>query len=125
MTILKRDLNLLREILLKIESNNSCNPLCIGNFTNNEIECPNYSFHIHLLLDAGYIEAKKISYIGQQCDDFLITRLTNSGCDYIDAIRDDTVWNSTKEKLKSVGGSSALEIVKAIAIATTKNILGI
>lgn len=45
----------------------------------------------------------------------MIKRLTADGCDYLDNIRNDTIWNKTKEAISNVGGTCALDIVKSIA----------
>ncbi|WP_423791593.1 DUF2513 domain-containing protein [Mitsuokella jalaludinii] len=83
------------------------------------------SLHIHLLLDAGFIEATDSIYLDENVDDFLITRITFAGYDYLDSIRSDSVWNEVKKRVASVGGSVSLEIVKELGVTLLKTQLGI
>ena len=83
------------------------------------------SLHVHLLLDAGLIEATDMIYTGNGVDDFLITRMTFAGYDYLDSIRSDSVWNEVKKKIASVGDSVSLEIVKELGVTLVKAQLGI
>ena len=50
-----------------------------------------------------------------------IIRVTNSGYDYLDTVRDPKVWSQTKSVLEKVGGSAALEVVKDIAANYGRN----
>ena len=65
--------------------------------------------HIRLLCDAGLAtEESSGAY-----------RLTNSGHDYLEAIRADTVWEKTKAGAAQVGGMT-LGMMKDLAIACVK-----
>ena len=48
-----------------------------------------------------------------------IFRLTNQGHDYLAAIRDDGIWQKTKEAASSAGGVG-LGVMKDIAVAYVK-----
>ena len=73
------------------------------------------ALQVQLLHDAGYIQAE-ISPIRESLDIAgSIIRMTNSGYDYLDTVRDPKVWNQTKSVLEKIGGSAALEVVKEIA----------
>ncbi len=52
---------------------------------------PVLSLHIALLLDAGFIEVTDSLYIEDDAKDFIITRITFEGYDYLDAIRDEGI----------------------------------
>lgn len=116
---MKRDLNLIRKILLAIEESNSV-PISFKGVeplaqTINVVDFASVSFHVSLLIDANYIEATDISIKGVNYKNYFITRLTNNGCDYIDSIRDISVWQKTQEKLQTIGGSASLDVIKTIA----------
>lgn len=51
------------------------------------------------------------SYIPQ----YRILYLSNSGYDYLDSVRNVTIWNKVKSCLSSVGGNVALDIVQQLA----------
>lgn len=121
---MKRDLDLIRYILIGIEGSVSTK-LTIDDFVNDDYDANAISFHISLLLDCGYIEATKFNVIGQNYQQYLIKRITSSGYDYLDSIRDSNVWSKTKESLKAIGGSASLEVIKAIAGKVALGFLGL
>lgn len=115
---MKRDLDLLRKILLAIENANEFYYYNGIPLLASDIGCPNLnlvSFHVSLLVDNNYIEVLNVTCCGIAYDDYMIKRLTADGCDYLDNIRNDTIWNKTKEAISNVGGTCALDIVKSIA----------
>jgi len=68
-------------------------------------------YHAKLLCDAGFFCS--INKEG-------LYRITNQGHDYIDAIRDDGIWQKTKKAVAETGGSATLEIIKSVAMAFAK-----
>lgn len=126
MIIIKRDLDLIRRMLLKMESlDSSYGTIRLNAFKGMCGDEAVLSLHVHLLLDAGLIEATDMIYTGNGVDDFLITRMTFAGYDYLDSIRSDSVWNEVKKKIASVGDSVSLEIVKELGVTLVKAQLGI
>lgn len=122
---MKRDLNLLRNMLLRIEELDATKgKITIDSFLD---LCNNpslISLHIKLLIDDGLIETSEPIHCGI-ISDYWIYRLTSSGYDYLDAIRNPSIWQSTLNKIESVGGSVTLDIVKSIAVSIIKSHLGI
>ena len=122
---MKRDLDLLRNMMLRIEElDSSKHKITSASF---EDLCDNasaISLHIELLNDIGYIEIAHEVYIGS-FKDFIIGRLTFDGYDYLDAVRNQSIWDKTKEKLQAIGGSATLDIVKSLAVSVLKSQLGI
>lgn len=115
---MKRDLDLLRKILSAVENANEFYYYNGIPHLASDIDCPDLnlvSFHVSLLVDNNYIEVLNISCCDIDYDDYMIKRLTADGCDYLDNIRNDTIWNKTKEAISNVGGTCALDIVKSIA----------
>lgn len=115
---MKRDLDLLRKILLAVENAD-------GFYSYNGVDqvasAVGYSdlsiisFHISLLVDSDYIEVTEVTCCGQAYDDYLIKRLTAAGCDYLDSVRNDSIWDATKATIAKAEGSCALSLVKSIA----------
>lgn len=120
----KRDLDLLRNILLKMEA------LGAGTKRLHQFRCLNdddavLTLHIQLLIDAGFIEVTDEVYTGDGTKDFLIQRITFAGYDYLDTVRNDDTWLEIKQRLKKVGESVSLDIVKSLGVAIIKQNLGI
>ena len=108
---MKRDLDLIRSILLRVEQSEGAE-----NYDRME-EDKKVIYQVELLKEAGFIDVRSHS------DGHFVRRLTWRGHDFLDAVRDDTVWNRTKEKISSTVGSASVEIVKAAAEGVTKAML--
>ena len=90
---MKRDMDLVREILLQLENSNA-QPLgpaeiAIEGRTNTEV-----SYHIELLHEAGLLEARNWS--SHSGHDWRAIRLTWWGHEFLDAARSDTIWREAK-----------------------------
>ncbi len=121
---MKRDLDLIRNMLLVIESADPEDPhvINIETFLHLNQKPRVISHHIKLLLDSKFIEADGPIYI-DDIEDFYIERITSAGYDYLDSVRDTRVWSATKKKILPAGGSVALDLVKALATDYLKSLL--
>lgn len=119
---MKRNMDLIRDTLLAIEELPPGRPhrsLSLHSRWNNE----EVVGHLRLVRDAGLVDGK----IEFHRDDVLIAiyGLSNQGHDLLDTIRSDEVWEKTKTEVGKVGGSVAIETLKAVATAIAAKILGI
>jgi hypothetical protein len=101
-------MDLVRKILLAVEES-AVKPRVpeIDGYTSEEI-----AYHSRLLLDAGLITAFDAS--SHDGETYLITGLTWAGHDFLDASRNDTIWNKAKDVIKSKGGAFTFEILKSL-----------
>lgn len=120
--MMKRDLDLIRNILFTIENSNSIDAsLTLNGLAQLHQDQELILYHVFLLYDAGFI----IGIIDETAPYISITRLTNEGHDYLDTIRDDSVWKQTKCTLGKISGSASLEVVKTIASKLALTFLGL
>jgi Hypothetical protein (DUF2513) len=106
---MKRDMDLIRALLLKAEEQPPYGP-----FTN--MEFPGRSedemrFHAELAQEAGLIEAEFMM------DGFFVRRLTYAGHEFLDAAREEKLWNKAKETVRKNAGTLTMEALKT-ALAT-------
>jgi len=116
----KRDMDLIREILLAVEGADA------GASSPLRLELPEWDGHVvyqhaRILNDAGYMHA---SFANGSPPGIHVLGLTWEGHDLIDSIRDNGVWSSVKAKVAEAGGSVPLEVLKAIAVMAIKKKLG-
>ena len=121
---MKRDFDVIRAIMLLVEENESAEPV---QFPELMEKIPGYGvqfmgYQIDQAAKAGLIEGETIGYPVQAA---VITGLTPTGHDFLDAARSDSVWKKGKEKLLEVGGSTSLEIFKALLLQIAKAQLGL
>lgn len=121
---MRRDLDLLRNILLGVEASDGSHMLKITDFINDIYDEATVSYHIELLVDAKYIEAKDISSLENQFKYFLISRLTMQGHDYLDAVRNDNVWAEIKKQLKDFAVSAPLDLIKTVGSSVLSQMIG-
>lgn len=111
---MKRDMDLVRRILFEVEK--------LPPLTARRIEVEGYSmnevaYHCEMLYRYGLIKR----YHGDEIDqldgviDFWVEDLTWQGHDFLEKIREDTVWNKTKRVMKDKGLPFVLETVNIIA----------
>ena len=107
---MKRDLNLARLILLKAEDCEDPwglqDPLEIDGYNNNQI-----SYHIKLLHQAGLIEGSDCSGCGPDGFVWIVDRLTWRGHDFLDASKDDTMWNKAKDTVLKPSASFTFDLL--------------
>ena len=117
---MKRDMELVRKILLETEEESN-NPLewVVLNIEGYDPEL--VSYHVKIMAEAGLIEAKDLSTLGSF--EWHPKSLRWEGHEFLDTVRNETVWAKTKEVVKSKGGSVGFEVLKEVAIQTLKSIL--
>jgi hypothetical protein len=109
---MKRDMDLIREILLGIEAypESYAHDLKL-NFPNHSED--EVSYHLRLLLDAGMIDAKCLQSMGEP-DEWAIKGMTWAGHEFLEASRDDSRWNKAKKIIMEKTGGFSVEILKMI-----------
>ncbi|ANU17294.1 hypothetical protein BBI11_09790 [Planococcus maritimus] len=108
---MKRDMDLVRELLLLIEAQED---------DSQELKLPPSidekvaKYHLKLLEQAGYIKVSRFA-VGDNMT-WLFSSLTWDGQEFLAAIKNDTVWNRVKQSVKEKGGSIPFEVLKSLAI---------
>ena len=114
---MKRDMDLVREILLKIEKAKpfeEIRDLKIDGYDKSKI-----AYHCELLYRANFI--KKYEAIGIDNLDvpvsFWVQDLTWEGQDFLETIREKTIWDNTKKVISEKGLPMVVGTIKTIASA--------
>lgn len=112
---MKRDMDLVRKILFYIEENYRAGlgiiNVKIDGYNNNVI----YE-HCKLIFQAGLIQSFDECSTMSSCE-FMVGNLSNAGYDYLDKIRENTIWNKTKEIIKKKGLPMIIDTIKTISTA--------
>ncbi|QBK31616.1 DUF2513 domain-containing protein [Roseitalea porphyridii] len=90
---MKRDMDLIREVLLQIED--GCDAFDYDEF---EGEADYLEYQLVLLRDAGFIDAHLLD---SSC---AINKITWDGHDFLDSVRDPEIWRKTKDGAAAAGG---------------------
>jgi hypothetical protein len=121
---MKRDMDLIREILIAVESRTPEDEERAGWFTLHGHDAAIVARHAELLHEAGLIDGRVMRSANAGLVGVQLTRLTWEGHDWLAAVRDDTVWSNTKDRITKEGVGWTFELVKAVAIAYGKAKLG-
>lgn len=121
---MKRDLDLMREILLFIEEHSPPHggldkPLEISGYDRDTVFA-----HTELLIDEGYIDAKVLHGM-TGIHDIMVDRLTNRGHDAIAAARNKPMWQNAKKTAAEQGVSLTLGLMVELVKAEAKKYLGL
>lgn len=118
---MKRDMELCRKILFAIEEqyvDTALHNLKIPEYTMEQV-----AYHCKILKEAGLITNYKALFASNHIVGFGVGSLTWEGYDFLDKIREDTIWNKTKGLIKNKALPMTLDVVKEIATAVISETL--
>lgn len=113
---MKRDMDLIRDIMLAIEDD----VLTFGDGTDEDRFTASRDVvlgHLHLMQQAGLIEVDSQLLDGQ----YDLRGLTWEGHDFLDTVRDPEVWKRTKDGASKMGGWS-FGLLKDLGTAYLKHV---
>ena len=112
---MKRDMDLVRLILLKIEEDYVSTALY--NIEVDGYDKETIAYHCKILHEAGFISDYGARYADNALYSFGVGSLTWEGNEFLDKIRDDSFWGKTKDAIKKKGLPLVLDTVKTVATA--------
>lgn len=112
---MKRDMDLLRLLLLRLETISDNDGVDTWEYTKDDIDLKEFEwhqvqYHYGLACEAGLVSSGGNGQIGR----ILFRRLTWAGHDFVDAVRDDDIWHRTRQGATAAGGFS-VELLKDLA----------
>ena len=117
---MKRDMELIREILLRAEAAESFDPdFAIDGYTDEQI-----GYHQYLLIEADFANGVDATNLDSVHPVGQISSLTWAGHEFLDTARDPTIWSKAADAVVKLGGAS-LPIWTAILTALLKEKLGL
>lgn len=119
---MKRDLDLVRKILIAVEEKPDLEP--------SEISIEGYdfevvAFHLLILKEAGLVDAEISDDAAGEIAGAFAIRLTWAGFEFLDLARTDTVWNKSKMFLKEKAVSVSLALLTEVLKSILKESLGL
>ncbi len=121
---MKRDMDLIRDILLRA-ANADFGVLSSEAFAIEGYDARTVAAHFELLDEAGLVDADLLTLERSGVHSGKVLRVTWAGHDYLDAVRDATVWRKVKKTLGDKLGSAPVDVVKALAVKYMSAKLGL
>ena len=118
---MKRDMDIVRAILVVVETQEAGVHIS-GVPTVGEASAETVAEHIRIMKDADLLYAE---VIGSSDQGYVvhIFGLTWKGHDFLESVRNDTVWQKVCGKIKDVGAGMTIELVKELATSYLKEML--
>jgi hypothetical protein len=102
---MKRDMELIRELLLAIEAKDSNTFFAASELElKTEREKQEVYYNLQLMTDANLLEANMAKSM-QGIEDVVIKRMTWEGHEFLDNARNESIWKAAKETITQKGSS--------------------
>lgn len=116
---MKRDMELVRQILLTVENHEH-------GYAPERIEVPNYTeevigYHLLLMGEAGLLRVHQSSVFEDASPMAVVERMTWWGHEFIGNARNETIWAKVKAIVVAKGGSVSFEVLRFLVTETAKS----
>jgi len=118
---MRRDLNLLRDILLQVEATDR-HPHEVTVFQMPDRDPYQVYHHLRLAKEAGFL---KVEFLSGDPPQGCVLDLTWVGHEFLDNARNDRVWQQVATKVAKLGGSFSVSVVTEMLAATAKKMAGL
>jgi hypothetical protein len=115
---MKRNWDIIREILLATEDIDSKKCLTLNDF--DAARALDISYHVELLEEAGMIYADLSDMCRGEATQFFVIRLTWDGHEFLDTIRAKSTWDKTKDLISTKGSIMTFDIIKGLGVQIGK-----
>jgi len=120
---MKRDLNLIRAILLDIEAAPAGKP--VYGFEYEGRDNVEILEHVQLLLDEQFIEGTVLRQGMNEPVRCLVHRMTWAGHEFLSKAKNDTVWKKVLAQAEEKGMSASMTVINGLLEAAAKKYAGL
>jgi hypothetical protein len=120
---MKRDMDLIRKILLKLEEHehgHAPEPFKVEGYTDELV-----GFHVHLMGEAGLLRVANITGFDDSSPMAIPSSILPVGYDFLDAARNDKIWAQVKKRLADEAVSVPITVFLAMLKAKIAEKLGL
>jgi len=125
---MKRDMTLIRELLIKVEGVNEEIPvlqLKVDGYSHEQI-----AYNAYLLIEAGLAEGKTEPPVsdgngGTRPTGKYLRNLTWQGHEFLDSVKNDAVWKKVLDYVQDKGGSAPFNSIALLAVSFAKEYFGL
>lgn len=120
---MKRDLNLVRNILLDVESGSAGE--AIDGFEYDGKGRGEVLEHVQLLLDAGFIDGLVATGGRNEPIGCVVFRMTWAGQEFLSKAKNDTLWKKVLAQAEEKGLSTSMAVVNGLLESAAKKYVGL
>ncbi len=120
---MKRDMDLVRRILLEIEAHKHgfAPSRLVFDGCDDEV----VAYHVHLMGQARLLNVKTYGSSSTKSPSAIPISMTWEGHEFLDAARPESIWNQAKERVGAELASVPFEVFKALLLALAAESLGL
>lgn len=107
---MKRDMDLIRRIALEVEKMEY--GYALVDMGEEGVDDTAFAMHVIWMKEAGLVSATVQEYVSNDPPKVRVQRLTWAGCEFVDAIRDDNLWQKAKANVLKPGMSFTFDVLK-------------
>lgn len=112
---MRRDMELVRDVLMAVEESDG--PVPLSGLVTELWGLDAVGWHVEMLEAHGLVRATVHRGGSGHVLAGEVSSLTWDGCDYLDAIRSDTVWAKARKAIAEAVGDAPLSVVKDVCVA--------
>ena len=112
---MKRDMELIRKILFAIEEQYKPGEGVLWNLKIDDYDMRTIAEHCDLLHQQEFVKSYKASYADNVLHTFWVGNISSKGYDYLELIRNDSVWNKTKTEIEKKELPQTFESIAKVA----------
>ena len=120
---MKRDMNLVREILIWAE--NQEHGFVFGNPKIEGYSDEEIGYHVFIMNEAGLVKAHDFTSMADKSPNALLHQLTWNGHEFLGAAKDDTIWSKAKNTIFKTTTSITLDLLMEWLKTEAREKLGI
>jgi hypothetical protein len=120
---MKRDMNLVRQIVLSIEASPSGfapRELAVEGYSHEEI-----GYHLFIMLEAGLIRGADVTVHGANSPEAIATSLTWAGHEFADAARNEDLWAQAMKLTREKAGGVTIDLLMKLLTSLASSALGL
>jgi Hypothetical protein (DUF2513) len=117
---MKRDMELIRALMLMIESRDDDTDFEIAGYDGSQID-----YHLEILIEAGLVIGEMRNYIGSSRPMSMIERLFWEGHEFLDNARNEPVWKEAMRTIADKGGSTTVGVLTQLLASVAKHHFGL
>jgi Hypothetical protein (DUF2513) len=125
---MKRDMELIRELLLAIEAVKKDTSFSATDLNlESDWAAEDVYYNLQLMVDAGFIDAQPVKSF-QGTHNVLIKRMTYEGHEFLDTARSESIWSAAKETITKKGlslESVGFGVLTQVLASAAKQILAL
>lgn len=112
---MKRNFDLVRDILLKVEAEVDPEEPLLNSLSLENYEQALTNEHIKLMIESGLLEGECKFSTNNRILLTSIRGLTPRAYDFLDNVRNDSIWKKIKDHVQSTVGSASFEVIEKFA----------